>query len=547
MFNRGGRNLKVAATAQNSHVTPERVAFAIRNRFNPIKDFTPLKLTRQLDGYHAGDLKDVARTWEAMEDRDLYLRNVISKRKKSVARLPWEILTEDDSDEAKRQAEVLEEFYNDLTATSVLKQDERGGLSLLVRQMMDAVGKGFAVHEVVWRPDPSGLKAEFRFCPLWWFENRTGKLRFLPSEAALEGEEMLPGEWLVTCGEALMESSSVAYVFKHMPLKDWLGYSEKFGMPGVLGKTNAAAGSDQWNAMEEAVRAFGQDWAAVASMQDTIELVEVKGGQNLPFPPLVDYCDRALAALWRGADLSTISQGKEGVGASLQSDETNLLLEDDAKLISETLNERVDRFVLEYTFGPGVEPLAYIKLQGRASPSEMAFRRDVFKAFQADGTVGDIMANLTDLKELVAEVGLPVNNEYVDPYVPVVSDKGPVTGEVRLDSAGDIVGGEVKEETIGPLENEVVRGEGRGARERARFARETQRVFKPVAQRLQEALAITDPSLQRVALRELVDAIPGLAEVINKTPGNAGSLEESMQAALLKGMKAGGRERARSN
>src|SRR5581483_658121 len=54
--------------------------------------------------------------------------------------------TTDDSPEALRQKQALEYFYNHLTATTALEPDERGSMGLLVRQMMDAVGKRYAVH-----------------------------------------------------------------------------------------------------------------------------------------------------------------------------------------------------------------------------------------------------------------------------------------------------------------------------------------------------------------------------------------------------------------
>jgi hypothetical protein len=73
--------------------------------------------------------------------------------------------------------------------------------------------------------------------------------------------------------------------------------------------------------------------------------------------------DRALAAIWRGADLSTLSANSgQGQGASLQGDESALLLEDDAQIVTEALNAQVDIWVLRYLFGPRVVPRAYFKL-----------------------------------------------------------------------------------------------------------------------------------------------------------------------------------------
>jgi len=246
------------------NVTPQRVLWAVRNRFNPLRSLTPEVLARQLDNFAVGYLREIAITWEAMERRDAMLRNVSLKRKKCVARNGWEILTvpnlskEQEAAAAQHKA-ALEFFYNNLSCTSVLEQNERGGLSLLLRQMMDAVGKRYAVHEIVWRPQrndgvpatamPSDekaipqpdvlLTAEFRFVPLWFFEARTGRLRYLEQESAIDGKEMVDREWLVTVGDGIMEACSVAYMFKSLPLKDWLALSEKFGMPGLLGKTDA--------------------------------------------------------------------------------------------------------------------------------------------------------------------------------------------------------------------------------------------------------------------------------------------------------------------
>lgn len=73
------------------------------------------------------------------------------------------------------------------------------------------------------------------------------------------------------------------------------------------------------------------------------------------------------------------------------------------------------------------------------------FKQKVWLGFQADGTVADVAANLTDIKELTRDVGLPVNEEYIDPYLPVVADPGPlVTGDTIKDPEGDIVGGDVQ-------------------------------------------------------------------------------------------------------
>jgi phage gp29-like protein len=237
--------------------------------------------------------------------------------------------------------------------------------------MMDAIGKRYAVHEIIWQPaSPStinsptinpGLTATFRFCPLWWFEGTQGRLRFLPAEFALHGVEMDPAGWLVTVGDGIMEACSVAWMFKNLSIRDWVAYSEKFGMPGILGLTDSAANSTAWNDFSEVVNKFANDWSAVTNRDNEIQLIEPKGTGEGPFAPLVERMDRAITALWRGGDLGTMSS-RDATGASLQADESDILELDDAQLIGETLTAQVSRQVLRYYFGDAPQ-LAYLKIR----------------------------------------------------------------------------------------------------------------------------------------------------------------------------------------
>jgi phage gp29-like protein len=354
----------------NGKITPQRVELSLRQRFNPIRMLTPELLATQLDQFARGVLSPIMRTWETMERRDDRLASVAAKAKGALARYGFEIVMAQDapSAEAVRHKEALDYFYRNLTVTDAYDENRVGGFSLLVRTMAHAIGRKYSVHEICWQPGESGLTAEFRAAPGWFFENLTGRLRFLAQDFDYMGVPMNPDEWLVTVGDGIDEACSVAYMFKHLPLKDWLNYSEKFGFPGILGKTAASQGSDQWDAMKAAVAAFANDFAAVCNVSDTIELIKPEGSQGTtPFQPIVEMMDRAMAILWRGADLGTQSHhgAGQGQGATLQQDETDALDEDRAQMLSETLNIQIDRRVLAFTFGAGVTPLAAVRIKTR--------------------------------------------------------------------------------------------------------------------------------------------------------------------------------------
>lgn len=561
-----------------SAIGPERVRREIQARFNPIRGLTPERLSQELDQFKLGYLRQMALTWEAMEDRDLHLKNVAMKRKKAVARHGWEILTVDDSPEAEAQKEALKFFYENIRVTSVMDQDQQGGVSLLVRQMMDAVGKKYAVHEMVWRPvtqrgmrnaergtenkkrnsteeregrkveeslngehrtsniqHPTSngsvsnyLTAEFRFCPLWFFENRTGRLQFLQQEYALEGVEMRPEQWLVTVGDGIMEGCAVAYMFKHLPLKDWLAFSEKFGMPGVLGKTGSKKGSAEWDAMLEAVKNFANDWAAVCSAGEAIETVEVKSGQTLPQPPLIEYCDKRMAAAWRGADLSTISgTGPDSSGASLQGDEESVLQEDDAKWISETLNNRVDCQVMRLMFGTD-ECLAYIKI---LTEQKDTIDRDI------------------KIDEFLTRHGVPVSvDECVErlgrslPEAGVAVLEAPAATSVAANGVampgpewhrGNGTNGTHRTNGTNALENEGA--EALQTRAKEALAKALAEDLAPVRERLERILGIEDEGILRERLASFLAELPRLVKDIGADPESARVFEAATTAAMFNG------------
>lgn len=337
-----------------------------RSLLNPIKNLTPQSLSSILDQFASGNLSTAALTWDAIERRDDTIQAVSSKRKKAIAHLPWEIISLDNSPEALLHKKTLQYFYNNLSASNALDLNQSGGFPLLIKQMLDSVGKKYAVHEIIYQPSPPlpdgtpQLTANFKFVPLQFFDNSSGKLHLINPDSQIKSP-LDQGNWLVTTGEGLMEASSIAYLFKHLPLRDWLVYSERNGMPGVMGITDSLPGSEQWRSALNAVQDFGSEFHALMTRGTEIKPIDLSSSSELPYPALVERMDRAIIALWRGSDLSTLSK-PNATGASLQSNETLLIEKDDAALISETLNSQVDRFVLNHTFGVS-HGKAYIRIQ----------------------------------------------------------------------------------------------------------------------------------------------------------------------------------------
>jgi hypothetical protein len=341
---------------------------------NPLRGLTPEMLSAQLDSFAAGDLRAAAQTWDVMERRHPMLGSVARKRYRSVSRLDWQVKVAEDSPEAEAHQAVLEEFWRSVTVTDALDRNRRGGVATLLRQSAAAIGHRWAVHEIVWRPEPGRLTATFTRVPLWFFECRTGELRYLTADYGIAGTPLEPGGWLVHCGDGIMEATCALVAWCGLGLGDWLAYSEKFAIPGMLWETTAMPGSPEWVAAEGAAASFSADWAAVVAAGTKVTPINSPTGSQVIPQGLVEYLERRIVTLWRGADLGTMSQGGEGVGASLQGDESRILMEDDAEDITEPLRDQVERHVIEWHFGPGVRPLAYLDL---VLPSQPATQTDL--------------------------------------------------------------------------------------------------------------------------------------------------------------------------
>jgi phage gp29-like protein len=237
--------------------------------------------------------------------------------------MEWEIVPVDESPKAAEHKITLEKFYRNCSVTHCLDQNTRGGISLLIRQMMRAIGDKFSVHEIVWQPmlsDEVKLSAEFRFVPLWFFENRTGQLRFLPYELALQGIPLEPAGWVVHVGEGLFQAMAIAYLIKRMGVQSWAAYCEKFGLPFLHGKTTAQFGSKEWNEFQEVLASFSNDGSILTTAGQEINPITVPSNSSMPMQELVDRMDRQSPA-WR-AGVTCRQCRRAGAGRSARTRKT---------------------------------------------------------------------------------------------------------------------------------------------------------------------------------------------------------------------------------
>ena len=346
-----------------------------RMRYNALFALDPDVLVRHLVAFNAGDIAGLEHVLEEFENREDKMKIGAFKMSAAVASKPWEVRIvkgEEDNERAKLHQEVLTRFWNRVETTDAFCRNHRGGVRMLVKQMMSAQSRVYAVHDVTWKVRGDGeLEALFTFVPAWMFENRTGELRFLKDPGAYTGVEMKDGEWLVTVGEGVGISAALLAMAKRLSWNDWLLFSEKCGMPVILGNTGAKEDTPAWKHLLHAIANVAPKTGILADLETKLQAVQIGGSSGqTTYRELIEVVDRGISSLYRGGDLATMSQGTDGVGSNSQDGESELMDADGCAMISETLHRQIDRHVIRFTCGD-FEPLAGIVINPPAETEDI--------------------------------------------------------------------------------------------------------------------------------------------------------------------------------
>ena len=373
-----------------------------RMRYNALFALDPNVLVRHLVAFNSGDIAGLEHVLEEFENREDKMKIGAFKMSAAVASKPWEVRIakgEEDNERAKLHQEVLTRFWNRVEATDAFCRNRRGGLRLLVKQMMSAQSRVYAVHDVTWTVRGDGeLEALFTFVPAWMFENRTGELRFIRDPGAYTGETMKDGEWLVTVGEGVGISAAILAMAKRLSWNDWLLFSEKCGMPVILGNTGAKEDTPAWKNLLNAIANVAPKTGVLADLETKLQAVQVGGSSGqTTYRELIDVVDRGISALYRGGDLATVSQAGDSVGSDSQDGESELMDGDGCAMVSETLHNQIDRHVIRFTCGD-FEPLAGIVIN---PPAEM---EDIDREIKIDQHLGEFGIRLSK-KDMLARYG----------------------------------------------------------------------------------------------------------------------------------------------
>lgn len=315
---------------------------------------TPDRLARILRGAQDGDHHDYLVLAEEMEERDPHYASVLGTRKRAVSGIEP---TVDAASDDPRDMEIAE------AVRQLVRTPE---FSDLVFDLMDGLGKGYSVVEILW--DQSGLQWTpkqylWRDPRFFVFDRDTGQeLRLLEEGASFEGNPLAPFKYLVhrpklksglTLRAGLARLAAVTFMCKCYTVTDWMAFAEVFGMPIRVGRYGENASDEDISTLKIAVANIASDAAAVLPDSMRIEFVEAAkaaGGQVL-FKELGEFLDRQLSKAVLGQTMTTddgSSQSQATVHDKVRTDVTR----DDGRQGAATINRDLIRPYVDLNYGP---------------------------------------------------------------------------------------------------------------------------------------------------------------------------------------------------
>lgn len=274
-------------------------------------------------------------------------------RKAGVKSLEWDI----DRGKAKsRQAKLIKDVFNNLDIYQIISS------------ALDAVLFGYAVLEVVWEKAGSYIlpkKVEGK--PQEWFMfDSTNRLLLRTKDRFFEGEIVPDYKFILIQHNATYknpygfpELSRCFWpvTFKRGGLKFWVMFTEKYGMPFMVGKHPRGTSKEETDKLADILEQMIQDAVAVIPDDASIEIMEA-GGKSASagiYRELLDYCDNEITIALLGQNLTTQVSGGSYAAAQTHMQIRKDLIDSDRIMIEKAINQLI-RWIYEINFSDGEMP-----------------------------------------------------------------------------------------------------------------------------------------------------------------------------------------------
>jgi len=264
--------------------------------------------------------------------QDAHLESVRNKRRMAVSSKSWSLQAGNGDCEKARLAETR--LWN-------------MGLRNPIREIMGAIDYGYQVTEVIWEAiDGLWMPAKLKDRPQELFKfSKTGDLIF----ASEKNGAMPLFKFLLTqnnpsatnpYGKPALANCFYPLAFKKGSLKFWMMFTEKFGMPHVVGKAPGSTTEKERTDFLKLLYGLVRDAVAVIADNSTVELLETKIGGTMPYEQIVRWADREISKAYLGETLTTEQTDTGGTRAlgEVHNEVRLEMTQDDVAMVEGTMN-----------------------------------------------------------------------------------------------------------------------------------------------------------------------------------------------------------------
>lgn len=325
---------------------------------------TPQRLASVLRAADAGQADAYLQLAEEMEERDPHYAAVLGVRKRALAGLEPVIEAASDAPADVQLADAVRALVR------------RPAFGDLLGDLTDALGKGYAVCEILWergaRWEPRAQIIDGRALgayewrdPRWFQVDRTDGRTLRLRDGTLAGTPLPPYKYVIHTPRlkaglplrgGLARLAAFSFMVKNWTLKDWLSFADTYGMPVRLGRYEPGTPEGDIDKLLDALANLGSDAAAAISKHMEIDLLAATagaGGGPL-FEGLAKWSDAQVSKGVLGQTMTT-DDGASLSQAQVHDGVRRDLLKYDARQLAGTLARDLVEPYIALNFGPQAE------------------------------------------------------------------------------------------------------------------------------------------------------------------------------------------------
>lgn len=310
---------------------------------------SPERLASTLKRAAIGEIRDYLTLAEEMEERYLHYASQVQTRRLAIERT--EISLQVPKGVPARIADAVQELVS-----TPRFLDAVGFLT-------DGIAKGLAVVEPIWEYQGGLLQPvdyKYRDPRFFQFDRESMTELRLVVDGSIDGAPLPAAKFIrhtpraktgIPIRRGFARAAAWAFLVQQFTLKDWVAFSEVFGMPLRLGKYHPGASEADKTKLLRAVASLSSDAAAIVPQGMEIEFIERKALDGSTFQTLIDYVDRNVSKLVVGQTM-TADQGASLAQAKVHNEVRLDILGADCHQLAYTANTDLVRWFVAMNFGP---------------------------------------------------------------------------------------------------------------------------------------------------------------------------------------------------